>query len=72
MPLVAPVIRICLSFTAQSYGHARNARINTCAGLVEYLFGTAHNAIAAMCPNTGAARVTRQPPPAGETASPWE
>src|SRR5215831_5081573 len=72
MPLVAPVIRICLSFTAQSYGHARNARSNTRAGLVEYLFETAHNAIAAMCPNTGAARVTRQPPPAGETASPWE
>jgi len=37
-----------------------------------YLFETAHNAIAAMFPNTGAAHVTRQPPPAGETASPWE
>src|SRR5215472_10375504 len=35
MPLVAPVIRICLSFMAQSYGHARNARSNTRAGLVE-------------------------------------
>src|SRR5262245_50433798 len=44
MPLVAPVIRICLSFTAQqskAMAHARNACSNTCAGLVGYLFETA-------------------------------
>src|SRR5215471_5261353 len=49
MPLVAPVIRICLSFTAQqskAMAHARNACSNTCAGLVGYFFETVDNAIA--------------------------
>src|SRR5262245_62743598 len=45
MPLVAPVIRICLSFTAQqskAMAHARNACSNTCAGLVGYLRSEEH------------------------------
>src|SRR5262245_49455941 len=71
MPLVAPVIRICRSWLRAVATREALAATHAMAS-PDYLFEPAHNAIAAMCPNTGAARVTRQPPPAGEPASPWE